>query len=150
MDPIPIVKHLSETIGIRFFGSAAEREAADYIAGQFAGRGLQPQLEPFRVMGWDLRSEPTLSITAPEPSTIAAYPLVYSLATGAGGVEGTFRYVGKCLILGVLMWDRYEVVGGDGSVAAWARTATAYPIGWRPAKRSASVSASMPNSLPAR
>ncbi len=119
MDPIPIVKHLSETIGIRFFGSAAEREAADYIAGQFAGRGLQPQLEPFRVMGWDLRSEPTLSITAPEPRTIAAYPLVYSLATGAGGVEGTLRYVGKCLILGVLMWDRYEVVGGDGSVAAW-------------------------------
>jgi len=50
---------------------------------------------------------------------VTAYPLVYSLATPADGVEGTLRYVGKCPILGALMWDKYEVVDDAGAVVGW-------------------------------
>ncbi len=120
MDPLAIVKHLSETIGIRFCGTQNEHRAAEYVADQMARRGREPRLEPFRFVGWELHSEPVLDLLAPEARRITAYPMVYSLPTRPEGVEGVLRYVGKCPILGKLMWDKYEVIEeGSGEVAAW-------------------------------
>ena len=119
MDPLPIVTHLSETIGIRFCGTDAEHESADYLAEQLAVRGLQVHIEPVRYIGWELHSEPTMRFLAPEELTVTAYPLVFSLPTPGDGIEGHLRLVGKCPILGVLMWDKYEVILDNGEVGAW-------------------------------
>lgn len=70
-------RHLSVTIGPRTSGTAQEREAADYIAGELRSLGYQVELFPFPLQDY---SEGSLLLAQqkPEPATYAARPIFLS------------------------------------------------------------------------
>lgn len=85
-----LVEQLGVDIGVRMAGSAEAIAAADSIAEAFRGLGLEPHVQEFRFLGYELE-EPELEV---EGEAWSAGPAAYAPPTPDEGVEGTVRYLG--------------------------------------------------------
>ena len=70
------VRALAETIGPRSAGSAAERQAASYIADELKSIGLSTEIQPFQVIGGS-GSYWSANVVATKPGVNARYGTIY-------------------------------------------------------------------------
>lgn len=81
------VQVLSQQIGPRPTGSAADARAADYIAEQFRRFGYAVERQTFPILFFDELSPPTVTVTAPQAATLRALALIFSAPTPAEGLD---------------------------------------------------------------
>ena len=81
---------LSQTLGPRQSATAEEKEAADYLASQFAEHGFSVELQPFTVRGFS-QDDSGLFLIQEDGTRIAVEPLSGS---GSGDVAGQLVSVG--------------------------------------------------------
>jgi aminopeptidase YwaD len=98
---------LSVDIGSRPAGSDAESAAADYISDQLESFGYETEIQEFPFQSSVLR-QASLEVTAPEPTTIGANPLLRS-ASGRAEGELVFADLG--------LPEDYPPEGANGRIA---------------------------------
>ena len=81
---------LSQTLGPRQSATAEEKEAADYLASQFAQHGFSVQLQPFTVRSFS-PDDSGLFLTQGDATRVAVEPIS---GTGSGEVAGPLVSVG--------------------------------------------------------
>lgn len=81
------VQVLSQQIGPRPTGSAADARAADYIAEQFRRFGYAVERQTFPILFFDELSPPTVTVTAPQAATLRALALIFSAPTPPEGLD---------------------------------------------------------------
>ncbi len=81
---------LSQTLGPRQSATAEEKEAADYLASQFAEHGFSVQLQPFTVRSFS-QDDSGLSLTQGDVNKVEVEPIS---GTGSGDVAGQLVSVG--------------------------------------------------------
>jgi len=81
---------LSQTLGPRQSATAEEKEAADYLASQFAEHGYSVQLQPFTVRSFS-QDESGLFLTQGDVSRVEVEPIT---GTGSGDAAGQLVSVG--------------------------------------------------------
>ena len=122
------IRALSD-IGIRFFGSAEDAEAARYLVARCTAIGLEAETVPFPVMGWRLREEGTLEIVTPgsKPWKVVSYPYVYPASTPKAGARGRVVAAGRQELFGSkfraferpkFRFRKYSILDQAGAVAA--------------------------------
>lgn len=112
LDAEAVIRHLSVEIGGRFGGSDGDERAADYLTSIFTDLGCEVRRQEFSFIGWRPGDPPQLRI---DGATIDCAPLLYSAATGAGGVRGRLvRHGTTYLIPGVYELPSYAIVDADG------------------------------------
>ena len=81
---------LSQTLGPRQSATAEEKEAADYLASQFAENGLSVQLQPFTVPSFS-QDDSGLFLTQGDVTRVEVEPIT---GTSSGDVAGQLVSVG--------------------------------------------------------
>ena len=102
------MRFLSETIGNRFAGTSGDRAGAEYIYKRFSETGLQPQLQRYQIMGWELHDEPQLKIPQADNRILTCFPFVYSCGTPSQGIEGTLRFGGRSELFDLQKFRPFE------------------------------------------
>jgi aminopeptidase YwaD len=86
------VEYLANSIGPRPSGSKRALRAAKYIREELERYGLEVQMDPFGPLVFS--GEARVEVLGSDPMGIEAIPLMFSGATGAGGVVGDLIYLG--------------------------------------------------------
>lgn len=127
------MEYLASEIGVRVGGTEAAHEAAEYISGQFAEAGYDPELQSFKFEGYEITREWELDVLSHDVDLDVA-PVLYSESTPAGGIKGTIRDAGTAYLVEELFeLPRYEVVGDDGEHLVYLLAnvdGDAFPIPW--------------------
>lgn len=127
------MEYLASEIGVRVGGTEAAHEAAEYISGQFAEAGYDPELQSFKFEGYEITREWELDVLSHDVDLDVA-PVLYSESTPAGGIEGTIRDAGTAYLVEELFeLPRYEIVGDDGEHLVYLLAnvdGDAFPIPW--------------------
>ena len=95
--PAAAIQHvavLSQQIGPRPTGSAADGRAAEYIADQFRRFGYAVERQTFPILFFDELSPPTVTVVGPQAATLRALALIFSAATPADGLEAEVMAAG--------------------------------------------------------
>lgn len=95
--PAAAIQHvavLSQQIGPRPTGSAADGRAAEYIADQFRRLGYAVERQTFPILFFDELSPPTVTVLGPQAATVRALALIFSAATPADGLEAEVTAAG--------------------------------------------------------
>src|SRR3981081_2831151 len=108
------VRVLSQELPHRHAGEDDERKAAEYIAGQLRGFGLNVEIQETPIMGWELAAPPHLELLAPDAYAIECAPFIFSGSTPSEGFEGELRYIGRSLMAGGFEWEKYAIVDAGG------------------------------------
>lgn len=115
-----VLRYLVDSIGPRWAGHGGSAQAAEYLAGVFAGLGLQVERQDFPFLGWEVDQEPRLEILEPETGAASVALMEYSGSTPPGGVEGELQEAGLAYIVpGFLEWPRYAVVTDAGEIGGY-------------------------------
>jgi aminopeptidase YwaD len=118
-----MLQEIGVEIGVRTAGSPEAEAAADTIARAFRELSLEPQVQEFRFLGYDVE-EPELQIDG-EPWP--AGPAAYAPATSEEGAEGVVRYLGDYPFIPGIMSSPVFAIEDEGG-AEVARL-VANPIG---------------------
>ena len=102
------MRFLSETIGARFAGTPGDRAGAQYVYKRFTEIGLQPLLQRYQIMGWELRDEPVLKIPKSENRNRTCFPFVYSCGTPSQGIAGKLRFDGRSELFDLQKFRPFE------------------------------------------
>ena len=113
------VRVLSQEFPHRHAGEDDERKAAEYIAGQLRGFGLNVEIQETPIMGWELAAPPHLELLAPDAYAIECAPFIFSGSTPSEGFEGELRYIGRSLMAGGFEWEKYAIVDAGGQWRAF-------------------------------
>jgi Peptidase family M28 len=120
---VSLLEELGVEIGVRTAGSPEAEAAAETISAAFRELSLEPQVQEFRFLGYEVE-EPELEIDG-EPWP--AGPAAYAPATSEAGVEGVARYLGDYpFIPGIMTSPVFAIEGEDGAELA---RLVANPIG---------------------
>jgi aminopeptidase YwaD len=105
-----IIEHLSGKIGVRFAGTPAEEQSAQYLLEQFQGLGLKTSLDRFQFLGWELHEQPTLFVTSPVEERIPCFAFIYSPSTPPDGLELPLCKIGKATVLRGIDCNKYAML----------------------------------------
>jgi len=87
------VQHLAETIGPRVTGTAAERQAAEYLAVQLRQYGYPVEFHSFQFPFFEAR-QVQVQVTGASPRTVTAEALFLTASTPPSGIEAEVVAVG--------------------------------------------------------
>lgn len=111
------VWHELVDIGPRFMGTDGAQKAVDVILDHVKALGLDPQIHEFDYQGWSPGKKVALFIDG-QPQE--AYAMLGSHCGELGKPKrGTVRYMGPFAIWDRLDWERFALVGEDGSLQAY-------------------------------
>lgn len=97
-------------LGPRFFGTAGEANASDYIRESLLQVPCEVNVRPYSCLGWRLATRPRLTVVQPEMVELPCHAFIRCASTGKEGIRGRLRYVGIHQVIGLYRWEKYGVV----------------------------------------
>jgi hypothetical protein len=114
-----IANHLSNIIGPRVSGTPKEKEAVEFLAGEFRKLQLDIRIQKFSYLGWIQKTPPSLDIHPPFRKTLKVSPMAYTGSTPKAGVEGLIRAYGTFYLFpGLLDVPKYVLTDKQGETLA--------------------------------
>jgi aminopeptidase YwaD len=121
------IRYLTEEIGPRLSGSAADRRAGDYIFNYYKSLGLPTREQPFELPGGEVRSY-AFEVTEPALGVIPCFPFWFTADTPPAGLSGELYFLegvqepagGAPLAGKIIIWaetDLHEVLNHYQEVA---------------------------------
>lgn len=107
------------SIGPRFTGSQAEREAREFVLSRLADLTLETTTFEYDYPGWELLERPTFSVTSPERLDMSALAFIYCAGTGEDGISGRLELLGNHRVIGCFDWTKFAILDAFDDVIGY-------------------------------